>query len=401
MTQTSTTSAEPAIRLADIIREHGDDFLTRHGAHLTSVQKKALRDVADCRTLALGGHVFRCQACDHNRIAYNSCRNRHCPQCRASAPAEWLDRQAESLLPVEYFHVVFTLPSQVDRLAKLNPVTVYNALFQATAETLKQVAADPRHLGAEVGLLLVLHTWGQNLSFHPHVHGVVTGGGLACDRDGTLESPPRWKSCRPGFFLPVRVLSRVFRGKFLALIRAAFEAGKLLGFSDAADHAKWEIEVRSFDWVVYSKPPFGGPEVVLKYLSMYTHRIALSDRRLVSLEAGQVTFTAKDYRRDGKVIRLTLSADDFLNRWLQHVLPRGFVKIRSYGLLANRYRTEKIALCRRLLFPLVVSRTVTPMAEEPREEPACEKCGCQRWIKVGEIGKSVQPGFRCAKVDSS
>ena len=254
MTQTSTTSAEPAIRLADIIREHGDDFLTRHGAHLTSVQKKALRDVADCRTLALGGHVFRCQACDHDRIAYNSCRNRHCPQCRASAPAEWLDRQAESLLPVEYFHVVFTLPSQVDRLAKLNPVTVYNALFQATAETLKQVAADPRHLGAEVGLLLVLHTWGQNLSFHPHVHGVVTGGGLACDRDGTLESPPRWKSCRPGFFLPVRVLSRVFRGKFLALIRAAFEAGKLLGFSDAADHAKWEIEVRSFDVSVRRSP---------------------------------------------------------------------------------------------------------------------------------------------------
>jgi len=383
------------------VREHGDDFLARHGINLSSVQKKALRDVGDCGTVKLGGHVFRCVDCGADRIAYNSCRNRHCPTCRSGAPAEWLDRQADHLLPCEYFHVVFTLPSQVDQLAKLNPVTVYNALFQATAETLKQVSADPRHLGAEVGFLLVLHTWGQMLNFHPHIHGVVTGGGLACDRHGKLESPPRWVSCSPGFFLPVKVLSAVFRGKFLALIREAFEADKLLGFADAAGHAKWECGLRSMDWVVYSKPPFGGPEVVLKYLSLYTHRVAISDRRLESLEDGQVTFTAKDYRREGKVIRLTMAADAFLNLWVQHILPRGFVKIRMYGLLASRHRVEKIDLCRKLLWPKVALRTLTPVPAEPREEPACEQCGCQVWRKVGEVGRVLTSGFRCAKVDSS
>jgi hypothetical protein len=385
--------------LADILAEHGDAFGARHGGRLTSDQKRALRDVARCRTAALGGHAFGCLDCGRQRIAYNSCRNRHCPTCRASAPAAWLDRQAEDLLPVEYFHVVFTLPEAVHRIAQLNPVAVYNALFAAAAETIGSVAADPRHLGAQVGLLLVLHTWGQDLHYHPHVHGVVTGGGLACDPDGVPEEPPRWLSCRPGFFLPVRVLSRVFRGKFLALLRQAFLAGKLLGFADAAEHARWERALRSQDWVVYSKPPFGGPEVVLRYLSLYTHRVAVSDRRLVGLADGQVTFTAKDYRRGGKVKRLTLSADEFLRRWVQHVLPRGFVKIRSYGLLANRCRREKIGQCRRLLWPKVALRTLTPAAA-PVQEPVCPRCGCRRWVKVGEVGRSEAVPL-CRAVDSS
>lgn len=294
MTPASTTTTPATIRLADIIREHGAAFLARHDARLTWEQKQALRAVAACRTAQLGGHVFRCVGCGHDRIAYNSCRNRHCPECRASAPAAWLEQQAEYLLPVEYHHVVFTLPEQTHRVAQLNPRTVYTALFHAAAATIQTVAADPKHLGAEVGLLLVLHTWGQNLHYHPHVHGVVTGGGLACDRDGHLESPPRWVSCRPGFFLPVRVLSVVFRGKFLALLRAAFAAGQLAGFADAGAYARWEADLRNRAWVVYSKPPFGGPEVVLKYLALYTHRVALSDRRLVALADGQVTFTAKD-----------------------------------------------------------------------------------------------------------
>jgi Putative transposase/Transposase zinc-binding domain len=404
MTPASTVTMPATIRLADIIREHGPTFLAHHGARLAWEQKKALRDVAACRTAALGGHVFRCVGCGHDRIAYNSCRNRHCPTCRASAPAAWLEAQAEHLLPVEYHHVVFTLPEQTHTVARLNPRTVYNALFRAAAETIQQVAADPRHLGAEVGLLLVLHTWGQNLHFHPHVHGVVTGGGLACDRAGNVASPPRWQSCRPGFFLPVRVLSAVFRGKFLALLREAFAAGKLAGFADAAEHARWEQGVQALPWVVYSKPPWGGPEVVLKYLALYTHRVALSERRLVGLGDGQVTFTAKDYRRDGKVMRITLSAEEFLRRWVQHVLPRGLVKVRYYGLLANRTRQTKIALCRRLLWPAVALRSLAAFTEETRAEEACPTCGCRRWLRLGEVAGEVageEPARRCARADTS
>jgi len=401
MTPAAPPAPPPTLRLADIVREHGDDFVARHGCHLSSEQRRALRAVVACRTAALGGHVFRCVGCGHDRIVYNSCRNRHCPTCRASAPAAWLEQQAEHLLPVEYHHVVFTLPQQTHTVAQLNPRTVYNALFRAAAETLQQVAADPRHLGAEVGLLLVLHTWGQNVHFHPHVHGVVTGGGLACDRAGELESPPRWVSCRPGFFLPVRVLSVVFRGKFLDLLAAAFQAGQLRGFADASAFAVWAAQLHALPWVVYSKPPWGGPEVVLKYLSLYTHRVALSDRRLVSQHDGQVTFTAKDYRHDGKVVRLTLSAEEFLSRWVQHVLPRGLVKVRYYGLLANRTRQEKIALCRRLLWPAVALRSLTAFGEEAHEAEACPACGCRRWLRVGEVAGEEPSVRRCARADTS
>jgi Putative transposase/Transposase zinc-binding domain len=388
----------PVLRLADIIREHGEAFQAAHGDRLNSDQRRALRDVVACRTAELGGHIYRCGDCGHERIAYNSCRNRHCPTCRASAPAAWLASQTEHLLPVEYHHVVFTLPAQVHIVAKLNPRTVYDALMQAAAKTVQTVAADPRHLGAEVGLLLVLHTWGQDLDFHPHVHGVVTGGGLACDRAGQVESPPRWVSCRPGFFLPVRVLSRVFRGKFLATLQAAFVAGRLQGFADAAAFTAWADSLRSLEWVVYSQPPFGGPEVVLKYLSLYTHRVALSDRRLVGMEAGLVTFTAKDYRNGGRVRRVTLRATEFLRRWVQHVLPRGFVKVRHYGLLANRCCQEKVRLCRRLLWPKVVCSTVTPV--EASEPESCPDCGGGRWVRLGEVVPSP-PSPQCARPDSS
>jgi hypothetical protein len=388
----------PVLRLADIIRAHGEAFQAAHGDRLNSDQRRALRDVAACRTAALGGHVYRCGDCGHERIAYNSCRNRHCPTCRASAPAAWLASQAEHLLPVEYHHVVFTLPAQVHAVAKLNPRTVYDALMQAAAQTVQAVAADPRHLGAEVGLLLVLHTWGQTLDFHPHVHGVVTGGGLACDRAGQVESPPHWVSCRPGFFLPVRVLSRVFRGKFLDLLGAAFAQGRLQGFATAGAFADWAGSLRSMEWVVFSQPPFGGPEVVLKYLSRYTHRVALSDRRLVDLAAGQVTFTAKDYRNGGRVRRVTLAAEEFLRRWVQHVLPRGFVKVRHYGLLANRCRQEKVRLCRRLLWPKVVCSTVTPV--EVSEPEVCPECGGGRWVRLGEIVPQSL-GRQCTRPDSS
>jgi hypothetical protein len=387
-----------ALRLADIIGEHGAALHAAHGDRLSSAQRRALRDVAACRSAALGGHVYRCGDCGHQQIAYNSCRNRHCPTCRASAPAAWLARQAEHLLPVEYHHVVFTLPAQVHAVAKLNPHTVYDALMQAAAQAVQAVAADPRHLGAEVGLLLVLHTWGQDLDFHPHVHGVVTGGGLACDRTGQVATPPRWVSCRAGFFLPVRVLSRVFRGKFLAALRAAFAAGRLQGFADAAAFSAWAGTLGTMEWVVYSQPPFGGPEVVLKYLSRYTHRVALSDRRLVGLEAGRVTFTAKDYRNGGRVRRVTLDAVEFLRRWVQHVLPRGFVKVRHYGLLANRCRQDKVRLCRRLLWPRLALPAVTPVREcEPQ---TCPVCGGVRWVRLGEVAASGTE-LQCARPDSS
>jgi len=381
----------PCLELADVVRACGSALPTR--TRLTSEQRRALRDVQRCRTAALGGHVERCAGCDHTRIAYNSCRNRHCPKCCASQQAAWLSREAENLLPVEYHHVVFTLPSQVNPIGLQNPTTVYNALMSAAAQTIREVAANPKHLGAEVGLLLVLHTWGQTLSYHPHVHGIATGGGL------TPEG--QWRSCRPGFFLPVRVLSRVFREKFLARMREAFVAGKLAGFENAGAFEAWVSRLQAKDWVVYSKPPFGGPQQVLKYLARYTHRVAIGNSRLVSLEEGRVTFTYKDYADAAKTKAMTLDGVEFLRRWVQHVLPRGFVKIRHYGLLANRHRAEKLRVCRRLLLGLGCGLAVC-VAEPEKRPNACPVCGAEAWI----IGERYDPvadprcGIRVS-VDSS
>jgi Putative transposase/Transposase zinc-binding domain len=360
---------------------------------LTSQQRRALRDVECCRTAALGGHVEGCAGCGHQRIAYNSCRNRHCPKCCASQQAAWLSREAKNLLPVEYYHVVFTLPSEVNPIGLLNPKTVYDALMSAAAETIREVAANPKHLGAEVGLLLVLHTWGQTLSYHPHVHGIATGGGLTPDG--------RWCSCRPGFFLPVRVLGCVFRGKFIARMREAFAEGKLAGFDNARALEAWVIDLQSRKWVVYSKPPFGGPAQVLKYLARYTHRVAIGNSRLVKLEAGRVTFTYKDYADASKTKHMTLDGVEFLRRWVQHVLPRGFVKIRHYGLLANRSRVAKLAVCRQLLRELGMrSSTCVP---EPESRPdRCPVCGMDVWVIGERFSAGAEP--RCGarmRVDTS
>jgi hypothetical protein len=383
----------PPLEVADVVRAHGAAFLAGHGARLTAAQRRALRDVAACRTAALGGHVLGCAACGARQVAYNSCRNRHCPKCPAGQRAAWLEREASSLLPVDYHHVVFTRPPAVAALALANPGTVYGLLFRAAQETLRAVAANPKHLGASVGVLAVLHTWGQDLHHHPHVHAVVTGGGLACAPDGALHDPPRWVSCRPGFFLPVRVLSRVYRGKFLAALREAYDGGRLAlggrlaGLAEPAAFAAWLRERYALDWVVYAKPPFGGPQRVLKYLAGYTHRGPINNRRLVALEGGRVTFTAKDYRSGGRVRRRALDADEFLRRWVQHVLPVGFVRVRHYGLLANRWRRDRLAVCRALLAlaGLVACLAAAVVPAVPAEPRRCPSCGSGVPAVVGAV----------------
>jgi len=379
----SVAPERPAVEVADVIREHGAAFLAKCGGWLTSPQKKALRDLGRCRTAALGGHVERCRDCGYQRLAYNSCRNRHCPKCQALHRARWLERETAFLLPIEYHHVVFTVPQEVAELALANPALMYDLLFQAAAAALRQVAANPKHLGAQIGVLLVLHTWGQNLHHHPHVHGVCTGGGLSCDERGRRDPSPTWRACRPGFFLPVRVLSRLFRGKYLAMLRGAFDRGKLLFPSRLAPLANkvafagWLSSRYAQDWVVYAKPPFGGPELVLKYLARYTHRAAISNHRLVSLADGRVTFRYKDYADAHRQKAMTLSAEEFLRRFVQHVLPAGFVKTRHYGLLANRDRDDKLRVCRCLLLAALVPAPAAAAAPpvEPVSPRCCPNCG--------------------------
>jgi Putative transposase/Transposase zinc-binding domain len=380
----------PAVEVADVIREHGDAFQASYGGTLTGAQRKALRDLAVCRTAALGGHLERCADCGHERIAYNSCRNRHCPKCQALARARWLEREAGHLLPVEYHHVVFTLPAEIAALALANPAALYETLFQASSATLREVAANPKRLGARIGVLAVLHTWGQNLHHHPHVHCVVTGGGLSCNAQGQIDTVPRWVSCRPGFFLPVRVLSRLFRRMYLERLRQLFDQGKLrfggplAALADADRFAEWLTGLSQKDWVVYAKPPFGGPAQVLKYLARYTHRVAISNARLLKLEDGRVTFRYQDYAAGNRTKILTLSAEEFLRRFVQHVLPKGFVKMRHYGLLANRHRQERLQTCRRLLLVATVAGrfgdTTAGDALAPPPVPCCPKCGGRRFL---------------------
>jgi hypothetical protein len=404
---TSVGSERPALEVADVIRQYGDAFLDQYGSTLTAAQRQALRALAACRTAALGGHVQRCAECGRERIAYNSCRNRHCPKCQALARARWLEREAKLLLPVEYHHVVFTLPEEVAELALANRVVFYNALFEAASATLRDVAANPKRLGAQLGILMVLHTWGQNLHHHPHVHCVVTGGGLSCNARGVADADPAWRSCHPGFFLPVRVLSRVFRGKYLELIRAAFDQGKLhfpTGLQALAQPKRfgaWLRPLYTKDWVVHSKPPFGGPAQVLKYLARYTHRVAISNSRLLALtpsplggerqHEGSVTFRYKDYANDPKHKTLTLDAVEFLRRFVQHVLPKGFMKIRHYGLLASRQRQQKLKRSWQLLMVLNLAAALAcselalqPAAAgiTPAPLPHCGHCGGQRFTRL-------------------
>ena len=346
----------PPLEVADIVRTYGTAFVKRHRRWITGLHLKVLRAIAACRTAALGGHIEQCDSCGQRAISYNSCLNRHCPKCQGAARQVWLAKRSAELLPVPYYHVVFTLPHVLAPLALQNKALVYRLLFRAAAETLLQIAADPKHLGAKIGFLAVLHTWGQTLLHHPHLHCVVPGGGLSPDQR-------RWIPCGHKFFLPVKVLSVVFRGKFLDALERAFEkhkltlAGQLTPLQSPAEFAALLRAAAHRNWVVYAKRPFAGPAQVLPYLSRYTHRIAIANSRLVAMADGRVTFRWRDYAHGHQTRTMTLEADEFLRRFLLHVLPASFVRIRYFGLLANRQRAQLLNLCRSHL-----QCTATPQA---------------------------------------
>jgi hypothetical protein len=354
--------AREGLEVADVFRHFGPAFRDQHGASLSAARRHAMTAIERCRTVALGGHVERCGDCGHQRVAYNSCRNRNCPKCQGLARAQWLeDRQAE-LLDVPYFHVVFTVPDQIAAIAFQNQTVVYDILFRSASETLRTIAADPKHLGAEIGFLAVLHTWGQNLLHHPHIHCLVPGGGIAPDGQS-------WVACRPGFFLPVTVLSRLFRGLFLHDLQRAFTAGELNFFSahrhlyEPAVFRRYLAPTWDTDWVVYAKRPFAGPAQVLDYVGRYTHRVAISNNRLVSLAGGKVSFRWKDYRDGNRQKTMALDGSEFIRRFLIHVLPDGFHRIRYYGFLGNCHRASKLAQCRELLGMAPPLPTTGPSAD--------------------------------------
>jgi hypothetical protein len=351
----------PTLEVADIFRRYGDAYRADAGRGLSTAQRRVMTAIETCRTAALGGHVERCNACAHQRIAYNSCANRHCPKCQSLARAAWVEQRTAELLDCEYFHVVFTVPAAIATLALQNKAVVYRLLFRATADTLRTIAADPRHLGAEIGFVAVLHTWGQTLVHHPHLHCVVPGGGLS--PDGT-----RWVACRPGFFVPVRVLSRLFRRLFLQYLDEAYATetlrlgGPLEPLQDPRAWAAHLAPVRQAAWVVYAKRPFAGPQQVLDYVGRYTHRVAISNQRLLDIEGNHVRFQYTDYRAQHQPKTMTLTAVEFMRRFLLHVLPSGFHRIRSYGFLANRHRTEKLARCRHLVGSTMSTATASDTA---------------------------------------
>jgi hypothetical protein len=365
----------PSLEVADIFRAHGPAWRQSQQGHLSLSQLKVMSAIEQCRSAALGGHVLCCTACEQTEISYNSCRNRHCPKCQANAAKRWLEARQTELLPVDYYHVVFTLPEPISALAYTNKAVIYRLLFEVAAETLRTIAADPKHLGARIGATLVLHTWGSALTHHPHVHGIVPGGGLSLDGE-------RWVACKPGFFLPVRVLSRLFRRRFLEELLKAHRLGQLQFFGDyvplhdATAFAGWVAPLRQCEWVVYAKRPFAGPAAVLAYLSRYTHRVAISNSRLLAMDARGVSFKWKDYRAQGKTRHksMTLGTGEFMRRFLLHVLPGGFHRIRHYGLIANGGRRENLARARELLH-------VAPAVEEPDGTET--------------TGEPVQPTFVC------
>jgi hypothetical protein len=390
----------PALEVADIFRDHGAAWRTANAGHVSLDQLKVMSAIERCRTAALGGHVARCEngACGHTTIAYNSCRDRHCPKCQGAAAREWLAQREAELLPVGYFHVVFTLPAQLRDIAYQNKRVIYDLLMKASAEATLVIAADPKHLGARIGIIAVLHTWGSALTHHPHVHMIVPGGGLS--QDGS-----RWISSRPSFLVHVNVLSVLFQGRFLAMLAKAHTQGRLRFFGDHASLADKRAfkrslaPLRKFEWVVHTKHPFAGPRQVLRYLSRYTHRVAISNRRLVSADDNGVAFRWKDYRIDGpdRWKTMTLSPHEFIRRFLMHVLPKGFHRIRHYGLFANGDRTANIARARELLgaAPRVVEPEEKAAApDEPRVLPcACPRCG-GRMIIIEVFARGCQPSYR-------
>ena len=391
----------PKLEVADIFRRYGEAYRQNHGASLSTAQRRLMTAIEVCRTAALGGHLERCDSCPYERPCYDSCRDRHCPKCQSLARAEWVEKRKAEILQAPYFHVVFTLPEAIASIAYQNKDLVYGILFRATAETLSTIAADPKHLGAEIGFFAVLHTWGQNLLFHPHLHCVVPGGGIS--PDGT-----RWIPCRPGFFLPVRVLSCRFRRLFLTYLQESFDAGKLKFFSslealrDPQAFRRYLAPLRKQKWVVYAKAPFAGPQQVVDYVGRYTHRVAISNHRIVDIEDGHVQFQWRDYRDNNQQKSMTLSAEEFIRRFLLHVLPNGFHRIRYYGFLGNRYRKEKLEHCRQLL-------GMTPPTEDssqpqPREDyrdryekltghslRECPACHHGRMITIALLAKGRSP----------
>ena len=391
--------------VADVFRHFGQAFRDRHGASLSPARRRAMTAIERCRTAALGGHLERCGDCGHQRVAYNSCRNRNCPKCQGLARAQWLEDRRAELLHVPYFHVVFTVPEPVATIAFQNQTAVYDILFRAASETLRTIAADPQHLGAEIGFLAVLHTWGQNLLHHPHLHCLVPGGGIAPDGES-------WIACRPGFFLPVRVLSRLFRGLFLSHLEAAFAAGDLKFFGahrhlhEPAAFRRHLAPLRHTEWVVYAKRPFAGPEQVLDYVGRYTHRVAISNYRLLSIHDGKVRFRWKDYRNGNRQKTMTLEGGEFIRRFLIHVLPDGFHRIRYFGFLANAHRAEKLARCRELLGMAPAEPTPEPLPDyrvryEALTGQSLHRCpNCHTGIMI-VIACVVQPAVRQPAPDSS
>ena len=383
----------PALEVADIFRAHGPAWLSTQAGHLSLGQLKVMSAIEHCRTAALGGHVARCEKCAHTHIAYNSCRNRHCPKCRGAAAKAWLAEREAELLPVPYYHVVFTLPAPIADIAYQNKAEIYAILFKAAAETLITIAGDPKHLGARIGLTAVLHSWGSALTHHPHLHCIVPGGGLSRDSQ-------RWISCRPGFFLPVRVLSRLFRRLFLEKLVAAHSAGSLHFFGNHAPlagrraFAAHLAPLRKIEWVVYAKRPFAGPRAVLAYLSRYTHRVAIANSRLIALDDNGVTFTWKDYRAKGRERQklMTLASGEFIRRFLIHVLPSGFHRIRHYGIFANGGRAEALTRARELLrAPAMQIEPDDADAGEPPMLPyPCPCCG-GRMIIVETFERNATP----------
>ncbi|RLA55418.1 MAG: IS91 family transposase [Gammaproteobacteria bacterium] len=375
--------ARPLLEVADIVRSHGCAFLKAHGDTTSSAKRRVLRDIALCRTAALGGHVDRCTECGHEEVSYNSCRNRHCTKCLGTASARWFAARESDLLPVQYFHVVFTVPAQIAEISLQNKRVMYDILMRASAQTLTKVAADPKHLGARIGFLSVLHTWGQTLMHHPHVHSIVPGGGLSQDRE-------QWIKSRPNFFLPVKVLGLVFRGKFLEMTKRAFAQGKLSfqgtlqPLNDPDVFAKRLRCCYENSWVVYTKKPFGGPAQVLKYLARYTHRVAISNHRLVSSKDGRVSFRWKDYAHNNRKRVMSLDACEFLRRFLLHVLPRGFKRIRHYGIFANACRRKSLDRCRDLLCDSKDSENRPDPQDAPEIEkvPSCPRCKSEKLIRL-------------------
>ena len=383
--------AHSSLEVADIFRTHGPAWRVAQRGHLSLGQLKVMSAIEQCRSAALGSHVLRCEGCGTDQVSYNSCRNRHCPKCQSNAARRWLDARQADLLPVEYYHVVFTLPAPIADLAYQNKAALYGLLFDMAAEVLLTIAADTKHLGARIGATLVLHTWGSALTHHPHVHGIVPGGGIAADGK-------TWIACRPGFFLPVRVLSRLFRRRFLEGLQQLHRTEQLQFFGehatlqDAKVFDEWLAPIRRCEWVVYAKRPFAGPQAVLAYLSRYTHRVAISNSRLVALDSRGVSFRWKDYRAKGRTHHktMTLAPDEFMRRFLLHVLPSGFHRIRHYGLLANGNRRDCLAIARAALH----ANIDVPASEPAMRAPTFTCWHCGRPLLIVEIVMRERPCIR-------